>query len=234
VNPRLLARMAGLLYIAQLVLSGFSQAVARPSVLVAGDPAATADKIRSGADLYRAGLVTDLIGLSCYVGVALCLFFLLRATSTKAAVSMLAFVCIGAALGIAALVNTAASLVIATGNEYALALGSTQRDALAYLFNDLYQHGYHVAQIFYGLWLFPAGYLVYKSGWFPRWLGVLVVIGGVSQLAELAIIFSSNAMTEGDVAIAALLPATVAELAFMFWLALRGANVDRVGAALPA
>lgn len=226
-NPKTLARTAGLLYVAQLVLSGFSQMYVRPSVLVAGDPTATADKIRSSAELFRLGLVTDLAGLACFLFVGVALYMLLRSVSGGAATAMVALVSVGVAVGAADLFNHAAALVIATGGEYATAMGDGPRDALAYLFANLYNHGYHVAQVFYGLWLIPAGYLLYRSGWFPKALGALIVVGGLSILAELVVIYSSAAMIESDLAVLVLVPGAIAEIALMFWLAVMGANASR-------
>jgi hypothetical protein len=227
-NPNRLARVAGLFYLGQLVLSGFSQLYVRPSVFVAGNATATADNVRASATLFRIGLVTDLAGLTCFLLVGIALFILLRSVGDRAGLAMVLFVAVGVAIGSADLINHAGALLVATDASYSTGLGTGAADALVLLFLNLYRAGYFVAQVFYALWLLPAGYLVYRSGWFPRGLGVLVAIGCFSSLAELVVVFSSPTFVESDLAVLVLMPAAIAELTFMLWLAIKGAKTREV------
>lgn len=225
-SPKRLARIAGLFYLGQLVLSGFSQMYVRPSVFVAGDATATADNVRASATLFRIGLATDLAGLTCFLLMGMTLFFLLRTVDQRAALAMVIFVAVGVALGAVDLINHAGALLVATGAAYSTALGAGASDALVLLFLNLYRAGYFVAQIFYALWLLPAGYLLYRSGCFPKALGVLVAVGCFSLLAETVVVFSSSGFEESDLALLVLMPAAIAEISFMVWLAVKGANVQ--------
>jgi len=119
--------------------------------------------------------------------------------------------------------NDAAALLFARGAEFLSVFDKPQRDALAMLFLRLHHHGVVANEIFWGLWLFPFGVLVYRSGFLPRFLGVWLILNGVAYLAISftglwapqyeAVIFNST------------LPATLGELAIMLWLLIKGARV---------
>jgi hypothetical protein len=224
-SPKALARTAGLLYLALIALSGFANMFVRDSVYVRDNAAATADKIRESAGLYRMALASDLIGNVVYLLLALTLYFLLRSHGQWAARTMLVIVIAAAAILCGSLVSHAGSLLVATDPGFASALGQGGSDALVLLFMNLQKQGYYAGQIFFGLWLFPLGFLVYRSGWFPKWLGVLLAIGCFSQLVELAAIYLTPDFDESSV-MALLLPGGIAEIVFALWLTIRGANAS--------
>jgi hypothetical protein len=89
------------------------------------------------------------------------------------------------------LLNHAGALLAATDPDYAAAFGGGPADALAMMFLDLHGHGYTIAQVFFGLWLLPLGYLIRQSGMFPRPLGVVVMLGCAGYLADVAAVLLS-------------------------------------------
>ena len=89
--------------------------------------------------------------------------------------------------------------------------------------NDSRSNGYAIAQIFFGLWLLPLGYLVYRSGFFPRALGVLLMIGAASYLTELVAGFLFPETGESFLLLIAI-PAAIAEVSFLLWLLIKGAE----------
>ena len=141
----------------------------------------------------------------------------------RAARTMLMIVTAATAILCGSLVSHAGSLLVATDPSFASALGQRGSDALVLLFMNLQKQGYYAGQIFFGLWLLPLGFLVYRSGWFPKWLGVLLAIGCFSQLVELAAIYLTPTFDESSVT-ALLLPGGIAEIVFALWLTIRGAN----------
>lgn len=224
-STRQLARLAGLLYLVVAITGGFAQMVARLGVLVPGDAAATADNIRDSATLFQIGLVADIVNIVAFVGVALLLYAVLSPVHRLLSGTFVVLVAIAAAIMAADLVNHAGALVVATQPSVAAAMGAHAADALAALFLDLHNVGYLVAQVFFGLWLLPLGYVAYRSGYFPRALGILLMIGSLSYLASFGVTIASSDFTSSLRTVFAL-PAGFAEIAFLAWLLVRGANVD--------
>jgi hypothetical protein len=222
-TPKALARTAGLLYLAMIVLMTFAQAAVRDGVYVRDNAAATADRIRGSADLYRLAMASDLIGYVCYLFLALTLYSLFRSHGQWAARTMLVIVVAATAILCSSLVSGAGSLLVATDPGFASALGQRGSDALVLLFMNLQKQGYYANQIFFGLWLLPLGILVFRSGWFPRWLGVWLVLGCFGQLAELAAIYLTPSFDESNV-MAILLPGGISEIVFALWATIRGAS----------
>jgi Domain of unknown function (DUF4386) len=209
------ARTAGLLYLIVAVCGGFSELYVRASVKVAGDAAATADNIAASATLFRIGALTDLVNLVCFLVLALVLYGLLNPVSERAAQAMLLFNAVSVAVMTANMVNHLAALQAATSGD----------DALATLFLDLHAHGYLVAGTFFGLWLLPLGYLLYRSGYAPRALGALVMVGSLGYVADLVthILFPTAAET---LSLLLVLPSALAELSLVLWLLVKGLNVQ--------
>ena len=223
-SARSTARLAGLLYLLIAITGGFAQLVARGGVLIPGDAAATAANIRGNADIFRLGIAADAVNITAFVVMALLLHRLLSPTSPGLSRAFVALVAVSSAIMGLSLANHYGALVLATDGSYASALGTDAADALAGLFLNLHQFGYLIAEIFFGLWLVPLGLAVYRSGAFPRWMGVLLGIGGVSYLFSFAMSIASPGF-HSDAATTVALPAAVAELAFMAWLLIRGADV---------
>lgn len=228
-----LARLAGALYLILAVSGGFSQLYVRTNVKVAGDAAATAENIRASETLFRVGFVTDLVNIACFILVAFALYVLLSPVDQKLAAAFVVFNAISVAVMGLNMLNHAGALVVATDPTYAAALGAASADALALLFLELHGHGYLIAQIFFGLWLLPLGYLVYRSGYFPRALGVLLMVGCFSYLADLVAIYLSPSF-ESSLSGYLVLPAALAEISFLLWLLVKGAKVDRQDGHAPA
>jgi hypothetical protein len=101
------------------------------------------------------------------------------------------------------------------------------------LFADMHSSGYLIAQMFFGLWLLPLGYLVYRSGYFPRVLGVLLAIGAVGYLVDRFVQFLAPGIAEG-VEPFVVAPAAVGELSLVVWLLVKGVRVVERGTPAPA
>jgi hypothetical protein len=209
------ARLAGLLYLIVAVCGGFSELYVRAGVKVAGDAAATAANIAASATLFRVGALTDLVNLVCFLVLALVLYGLLKPVGATAAQAMLAFNAVSVAVLTANLVSHLAALQAATGGD----------DALAMLFLDLHAQGYLVAGTFFGLWLLPLGYLLFRSGSAPRALGVLVMVGSFGYVADLVtrVLFPVAGETLGPVLV---LPSALAEVSLALWLLVKGLNLQ--------
>jgi hypothetical protein len=167
-SPKTLGRIAGSLYLVVAVLGGFAELYVRSSIVVAGDAAGTADNIRGSATLFRVGFVSDLVQATFFLLTAMALSLLLRDVHELVARAMVVIVSVSVAIICLNLLNQYVALSVATGDEYRTVFGAAGSDALVGLFADMHASGYLIAQMFFGLWLLPLGYLVYRSGYFTR------------------------------------------------------------------
>ena len=169
--PQHLARIAGILYLVLAVAGGFSQLVVRGGVLVSGDAGATADNIRASAGLVQLGFVTDVINIVCFIGVGLVLHALLSPVNRRIAGSFVIFNALAVAIMGVSLAAHAGALLVATDPGFAASLGANGADAITLLLMEMHARGYLVAEVFFGLWLLPLGYVVYRSGFLPARAG---------------------------------------------------------------
>jgi hypothetical protein len=176
------ARIAGFLYLLLALTGAFSILYVPSTLIVFGDAAATAEKIASSQLLFRAGILSGVVSHVIFVLLVLVLYHLLREISRKQAMLMVTFVVIGVATGFVNTINQLGALIALSGADFLSAFEEPELDALAYLFIRLHSHGIQIIQIFWGLWLFPFGLLVYRSRFIPKILGVLLIIAGIGYL----------------------------------------------------
>jgi len=223
-SERTLARIAGSLYLVVAVGGGFAELVVRSSLVEPGNAAATADNIRASATLFRAGFVADLVQATCFLFTAMALYLLLRHVDELVARAMVVLVAVSVAIICLNLLNQWVALQVATGQELAGAVGLVGADAFAGLFADMHRSGFLIAQMFFGLWLLPLGYLVFRSGWFPRVLGVLLIVGGVGYVVDLFVQFLAPGIAD-TIELFVVAPAAVGELWLVAWLLVKGVPV---------
>ncbi|MDN5747372.1 MAG: DUF4386 domain-containing protein [Pseudonocardia sp.] len=187
-SPKRLARTAGAFYLVVAICGGFAHAV-RLQVYVPGDAAATAANVVANAALVRLSFVADLVDAVFFLLTVMALYQLLQHVNKVVARAMVIFVVVAVAIKALNLVTQLQALLVATDPAYAGAFGASGSDAMVLLLLDLQHNGYLVAQIFFGLWLFPLGLLAYRSGMFPRPLGVVLMAGTVTYLLDVALQF---------------------------------------------
>ena len=221
-SPRTLARIAGSLYLIMFICALFAGQV-RSRIVDPGDAAATAGNIRASATLFRVGFVSDLVQVTSMLLVAMALYLLLKHIHQLAAAAMVTFVAIAVAIGCLNLLNQYTALTIATGQDYTRAFGRPGSDALTLLFAGMQDNRYYISAMFWGLWLVPLGYLVINSGYFPKLLGVLLIIGGAGYLVDLFTRFLAAGIAPAMSLL--VVPGAAAELLFMAWLLVKGVRV---------
>ena len=216
------ARIAGLLYLVN-GLTGFFGIVYVPSrLIVAGNTAATAQNILASESLFRLGIVSELI---CAVEFVFLLWILYRllggVNKTHASLMMILGVAFVPVMCVN-LLNEIAALTLLRGADFLLAVSQPQRQAMAMLFLDLHRYGYVIAWIF-GPWLFFFGLLVFKSGFLPRALGVLLIASCFGYLVDslTPLLLPSYANLVGRIAS---IPLTLGEPAIILWFLIRGAK----------
>jgi hypothetical protein len=218
-NP---GRVAGLLYVVASVPGIFALLYVPSKLIVQGNVTATANNIAAHETLFRLGIAANLIGQAMFIFVALALYDLLKEVNQRYALSMLILILVAVPIALLNEVNSIAALMLVRGADFLSVFDKPQRDALASLFLDLRGAGFDVAGIFWGLWLFPLGMLVYRSGFIPRFLGVLLMIGTFAYLANS---FTSLVLPTYERVVSRWMnPVQAVEVVFMLWLLIMGAK----------
>ncbi|MGB2572101.1 DUF4386 domain-containing protein [Micromonospora citrea] len=222
-TPKTLARTAGFLYLIVAVFTIFAGLV-NSRIVESEDAAATADNISTSATLFRIGFVSELVGATVFLLTSMALYLLLKHVNQMAAAAMVTFVAVSVAIQSLNLLNQNAALTVATGEDYTAAFGPTGSDQLTMLFADMQHDGYLIAQTYFGLWLLPLGYLVVRSGYFPKVLGVLLVIGCFGHLVD---VFARFLAPDFGASISpfAMTLAAVAEISFICWLLVKTVRI---------
>jgi Domain of unknown function (DUF4386) len=226
-TDRRFARAAGVLYLIVAIFGGLAELYVRASLIEPGDAGATAQNIRDSAGLFRFGFIADLFQASVFLLLAMALYVLLRRFGELAARAMVVFVAISVAIICLNLLNQLTALTIATGDSV------VRDDAMVGLFTEMHANGYLIAQIFFGLWLWPLGYLALRSGWVPRALGWLLIVGAAGYIADTFALFvwpDLPAAVDGLL----VLPSAVAELWMVLWLLVKAVPSDERIALTPA
>ena len=231
ISPKQLARLAGVLYLLVGIFGGFAQGFVYTKVYIAGDAAGTANNLVVHSGLVRAGILADVFQATVWVLVAMALYRLLKHVSRNMAGAMVVLAAMGATITLLNAVFEFEALRVATGGVQ-VDSGLASSNTLALLLVDTHHFGLVIAQIFFGLWLVPMGILVYKSGWFPKPLGVLLVVGGSCYLLNtIASLLSPDfgKQINGFLAI----PSTVAELWMVGYLLIVGVNTTEPNQEVP-
>jgi hypothetical protein len=219
-NP---GRVAGLWYLT-LVLIGPLRLIYIPNTLfVPHDAADTVNNIAAHEWLFRLGIVADLSGAIVLVMLTLAFYRLFESVSRHLAVQVVIFGGVMPALiYIVNSVSDAAALMIVKEPNVLAVFDKPQRDALAWLFVQLHDHQVTSAEILWGVWLFPLGLLVYRSGFLPRFLGVWLLVNGVAYVALslTGLLFPE----QQDAIFLYAQPAFFGEIALVLWLLIKGAT----------
>jgi len=233
-SPKRLARIAGVLYLLVFISGVFAQGFVLPKIYAAGDAATTAGNVVANSGLARIGVVADLFQATVLVFLGMTLYILLKHVHQSAARAMLVIVAIGSAIICLNDVFTFESVRVATESSYVAALGTAGSSALVLLLLDIQHYGFYIAQIFFGLWLVPLGYLAYKSGMFPKALGVLLIVGGAGLLVEMLATFLVPDFGEAKINVFVTIPSAVAEILMIGYLLVIGVKAPKPAARIVA
>lgn len=188
-SPKRLARIAGIFYLLVAIFGGFAEGFGDPMMYVAGNAAATAANVLANPGLVRIIVVAHLVNAIFFVLTAMAFYILLQHVNKSVARAMLVFVAISAGITTLNAVFQFEGLQVATNSSYVDAFGAAGSNALVLLLLDIQHYGTLSAQVFFGLWLAPLGYLAYKSGLFPKALGVTLVAATVYYLVHVITAF---------------------------------------------
>lgn len=228
-----LARVAGVFYLVVAITGGFSEGVMGPFLYVAGDATTTAGNLVANSGLVRLAVVAHFADAVFLVLTAITLYVLLKHISKHAARLMVLPVVLAAAIKAVSTVFTFMAMQVATSGTYAAEFGESEANALALLLLEIDHYGILAAQVFFGLWLAPLGYLAYKSGLFPKALGVILIVATPSYLTHLALAFLHPELFEQMSGFLTITP-IVAEIWMLFYLLIVGVRSPRSAAQPPA
>ena len=214
------ARVAGVLYLL-LVLTGLFNLMYTPGkLIVRGNAAETANKILAHQTLFRIDLVIGLLSTVIFIFLVLVLYRLLKEVNQQHAVLMVILVLVQIPQSFLSQLLQIGAFELVRGADFLSVLDKSQRDVLAMLCFHLNDLGTYLSEMFWGLWLFPLGLLVYRSGFLPRTLGVWLIINGFAyvgmSLTGLLLPDYSDAIYK------IAFPALLGEMAFMLWLLIMG------------
>jgi hypothetical protein len=219
-SPIVRARVAGFLYLIANLFAPITLLYLPSRLIVRGDAAATASNVLASESLFRWGIVLSLFTFLAQIFLVLALYQLLNIVNRNMAALMVIFSLAAVPISMLNELTQLAALQLLSGADYLNVFTSQQLDALAYFFLRLHGQGLNIAQIFWGLWLFPMGYLVLKSGFLPRILGILLMIACFGYVIQ-----SFSAFLGYNVSL--ILFTGWGELLLLLWLLIKGVNVEQ-------
>lgn len=216
------ARTAGLLYLLQIPLGVFGILYVPKMLVVPGNMAATASNILANEFLFRLGIVSSILCALVTVATALYIFKVLRYVNEAQAKWILWFTMIVAPISMINELNSVAVLLLLKGQEFATIFTPGQLQSWVSVFLDLHTYGHQIAGIFFGLWLVPMGYLVYKSTYIPKVIGVFLIITSLGYLIDFTTFFLYP-----DFPITVSEYTWLGEVLMVLWLLIMGVNLRK-------
>jgi Domain of unknown function (DUF4386) len=224
-SPVFYARVAGVFYLAIILLGLFGEVFVRGALVVSGDAAATANNIVSSPLLWRAGIVGDLLMQVCDIPMIVIFYLLLRPVSESLALFATFTNLIQTAVLVVNKLNLLIPLFLLGNASYLKAFSPEQLHALSALAINLHGFGFGIGLIFFGFACLATGYLIYRSGYFPKVLGVLMFIAGLSYLVNSFALLLAPSFAAA-IFPGILIPAFIGELSLALWLIVKGVNVE--------
>jgi hypothetical protein len=220
------ARIAGFLYLMYMVITIPADVLGRSPLIVYGDAATTARNIMASEWQFRIGITGDLVSAVFFLLAAWALYVLLKSVNKDLALLFLLLNLGGVAVYSISLLNQFAAVLLLSGAEALKVFQSDQLQSLAMFFLDLHHNGYWIAQIFFGAWLFPLGYLVFKSGFLPRLLGVVLMASCITWTTTALLYFlyvpGYTVLTHVSFPLG-----FIAEFGLTLWLLIKGAREQK-------
>lgn len=215
-------RVAGLLYLVVVITGIFSLGYVPSKLIIWNDAAKTFANIVNSEFLFRLGIVSGLICYTFFLFLPLVLYKLLKPVHKIYAIYMVVLAVVSVPISFINMQNKFAVLSIISSER-------SEKDLVMFYLNQ-YDYGNLIVQIFWGLWLFPLGYLIFKSGIIPKFLGILLMLGCLSYLIN----FFGNALfpnySELGISSYVRLPATLGEIGTCLWLLIMGAKNNIISA----
>ena len=227
------AHVAGLLYLI-VVVTGIVNLMYVPSQLqVPGDAAATVSNILASKSLFGLGIAAGVVCYTAFMLLPLVLYRLLGGIDRNVAVLMVALAVVSVPISLLNLSHKLDVLTLLGDADYLQAFTAAQLQTQVMLALDAYRNGALISEVFWGLWLLPFGYLVFKSGFIPRVLGILLMLGCFGYLINISARMLFPGYAETAIASIVSLPSALGEIGTCLWLLIAGIR-KRKGAVVSA
>lgn len=225
-SPQIYARVCGVLYLIMIMTGGFAEVFVREGLTVSRDAAATAQNILASEQMYRFGFVADLVCLISGTILSLIFYVMFKRVNKNLSLLALIFSIVAGAVMAVNLLNQLAPLLLLHKTTYLKSFSLEQLQTLSLFFLNLQSLGYGISLLLFAFYFPIIGYLVYKSNFLPRILGVIYTIAGIGYLSNslamflfppiLALLFPYS-----------LLPAFIGESSMCLWLIIKGVNIQQ-------
>lgn len=219
------ARFAGFLYLVMGLAGAFSIAYIPRAFVVRGDAAATAANILASPLLYRFGIVADMVNQTVFILLALVLYELFRDVNRRHARLMVGFVLVQVAMSSAIIIAQIAPLILLSGADYLSVFTKSQLDSATLGILSLRARAIIALGVYMGLWLLPLGALVYRSGFIPRAIGVLLTVAGWGYVVSTVTFFLLPDYFRFT-SLFMMAAAAAGELSIVGWLLIKGARAE--------
>ena len=220
------ARIAGLIYLI-VVLSGIFHLMYVPSkLIVSGDDVTTVNNIIASETLFRLGILGGIICYTAFLLLPLVLYKLLSSVNKTHAVMMLTLAVVSVPISFVNMLNKFAVLTLISKANYLSIFEAEKLQTQILLYLDYYRNGNQIASIFWGLWLFPFGYLAYKSGFLPKVFGILLMIGCFGYVVDFMGSFFFPKYGETGFATFLTIPGSLGEIGICLWLLVKGVKTQ--------
>lgn len=228
-SPLVYARSAGLAYLIIITAGIFAEFFVRSGLIVSGDAAATAGNIAASERLFRVGIAGDIVMITADIALALLLYMLLKPVSTSLSMLAAFFRLIQAAVLGANLLNLFFVVRLLSGTGNFAAFSKDQLNTLVVLFLDMHSIGYAVGLVFFGMSLIILGYLVFRSGYLPKTIGILLLAASAGYLTDsfAHVLLTNYDAYESLFSLVVFTPAFIAELSLCLWLLIKGVNLEQ-------
>jgi hypothetical protein len=226
-SPQKTARLAGFIYLI-VVLSGIFHLMYVPGqLLVWDDAAATVNNIIASETLFRLGILGGLICYTAFLLLPLALYQLLSPVNKTQALLMVIFAVVSVPISFLNMDHKFAVLRLISKAGYLKGLAADQLQAQVLLQLQLYNNGNQIASIFWGLWLLPLGYLIFKSGFLPKILGILLMAGCFGYLLDFVGDLLMPGYGKSGISTFVTMPGSLGEIGTCLWLLLVGIKARR-------
>lgn len=229
-QPKQTARLAGFLYLALAITGAFGIMYIPGRIMVPLDVAATVKNIVDHQLAFRLSIASHMVSQIFFIFLGLALYRLFRDVDAKNSRLMIALILVAVVIALLNTLNQVAALHLALGQ--AVVFDRNQLDAMTMFFLNLGNDGTAIAQIFWGLWLFPFGLIAIRSGLMQKWIGYLLIVACLSYVANSTAHFLMPGYAQLATRVAAI-AGTAAEISAILWLLIKGVNEIKTEAPPP-